>query len=180
MHFNATYFLFFHMKHLQYLKGYPPHTLHQVEVIINEGRLGEILLKRYPQPHNVRTDTALYSYTQALKSEFMQKSQPLGRVSYDNKLQVIQHALGQHHYISRVQGKKLKTVNEIKIASVFRNAPEAFLKMIVVHELAHFKEKEHNKAFYQLCCHMEPNYHQYEFDLRLYLTQLELFGTVYN
>lgn len=168
------------MKHLQYLNGYPPHTLQQVEVIINEGRLGEILLKRYPQPHSIRTDTALYSYTQALKSEFMSKSQPLSRVSYDNKIQVIQHALGQHHYISRVQGKKLKTVNEIKIASVFRNTPEAFLKMIVVHELAHFKEKDHNKAFYQLCCHMEPNYHQYEFDLRLYLTQLELFGAMYN
>lgn len=91
-----------------------------------------------------------------------------------------QHALGQHNYISRVQGAKLKTVNEIKIASVFRNAPEAFLKMIVVHELAHFKEKEHNKAFYQLCRHMEPNYHQYEFDLRLYLTQLDLFGDIYN
>ncbi|WP_410733789.1 YgjP-like metallopeptidase domain-containing protein [Citrobacter portucalensis] len=25
--------------------------------------------------------------------------------------------------------------------------------MIVVHELAHLKEKEHDKAFYQLCCH---------------------------
>jgi len=26
---------------------------------------------------------------------------------------------------------------------------------------------------------MEPNYAQYEFDLRLYLTQLELFGAIY-
>jgi predicted metal-dependent hydrolase len=41
--------------------------------------------------------------------------------------------------------------------------------MIVVHELAHLKEKEHNKAFYQLCCHMEPQYHQLEFDMRLWL-----------
>lgn len=46
--------------------------------------------------------------------------------------------------------------------------------MIVVHELAHLKEKEHNKAFYQLCCHMEPHYHQLEFDTRLWLTQLSL------
>lgn len=45
---------------------------------------------------------------------------------------------------------------------------------------SHFKEKEHNKAFYQLCRHMEPNYHQYEFDLRLYLTQLDLFGDIYQ
>ncbi len=46
--------------------------------------------------------------------------------------------------------------------------------MIVVHELAHLKEKEHNKAFYQLCCHMEPQYHQLEFDTRLWLTHLSL------
>ncbi len=51
--------------------------------------------------------------------------------------------------------------------------PAEFLKMIVVHELAHLKETEHNKAFYQLCTHMAPDYHQLEFDLRLYLTQLE-------
>ncbi|HYG06232.1 MAG TPA: YgjP-like metallopeptidase domain-containing protein, partial [Stenotrophomonas sp.] len=43
-----------------------------------------------------------------------------------------------------------------------------------VHELAHLKESDHNKAFYQLCLHMEPDYHQLEFDLRLYLTQLEV------
>jgi len=56
---------------------------------------------------------------------------------------------------------------------VFRDAPAPFLKMILVHELAHLKEREHNKAFYQLCTHMEPDYFQLEFDLRLYLTHLE-------
>jgi len=49
-----------------------------------------------------------------------------------------------------------------------------FLRMIVVHELAHLKEFEHNKAFYQLCCHMEPDYHQLEFDLRVFLCWREL------
>ena len=48
--------------------------------------------------------------------------------------------------------------------------------MIVVHELAHLREKDHNKGFYQLCEHMEPDYHQLEFDLRLYLTHLEMIG----
>ncbi|HCS64844.1 MAG TPA: metal-dependent hydrolase [Cellvibrio sp.] len=168
------------MSQLKYLTGYPAETLHQVQRIIDDGRLGDLLRQRYPQIHAVRTDNALYQYTQTIKSEYLGKTQPLSRVTYDSKIKVIQHALGQHHYISRVQGAKLKTVNEIKIASVFRTAPEAFLKMIVVHELAHFREKEHNKAFYQLCRHMEPNYYQYEFDLRLYLTQLELFGDIYN
>ncbi|HAL21836.1 MAG TPA: metal-dependent hydrolase, partial [Stenotrophomonas sp.] len=46
------------------------------------------------------------------------------------------------------------------------------LRMIVVHELAHLKEADHNKAFYQLCQHMEPDYLQLEFDTRLYLTEL--------
>jgi UTP pyrophosphatase len=167
------------MPNLKYLNGYSPETLSQVRQLISDGRLQEVLLKRYPQVHQVRTDKQLYDYTMELKSRYMSKAQPLNRVVYDNKIKVIQHALGQHHYISRVQGSKLKTVNEIKIASIFKNAPEAFLKMITVHELSHFREKEHNKAFYQLCCHMEPNYHQYEFDLRLYLTQLDLFGELY-
>jgi predicted metal-dependent hydrolase len=164
---------------LKYLTRYPAATLQQVEQLIRDQRLSEVLLKKYPQPHEVRTEQALYHYTQAIKNHYMSKTAPLRRVTYDNKIKVIQQALGQHHYIHRQQGNKIKAVNEIKIASVFRVAPEAFLKMIVVHELAHFKEKEHNKAFYQLCCHMEPNYHQYEFDLRLYLTQLELFGELY-
>ena len=49
--------------------------------------------------------------------------------------------------------------------------------MIVVHELAHLRELEHNRAFYQLCQHMEPDYAQLEFDLRLYLITLELAKT---
>jgi len=49
--------------------------------------------------------------------------------------------------------------------------------MIVVHELAHLKETEHNKAFYQLCEYMLPDYHQREFDLRLYLTWRDLPAT---
>lgn len=165
---------------LKYLNGYPAETITQVQQIIADERLGEILLKKYPQTHSVRTDKQLYDYTVDLKNQYMSKAQPLNRACYDSKIKVIQHALGQHHYITRVQGNKTKTVNEIKIASVFRVAPEAFLKMITVHELAHFRVKEHDKSFYQLCRHMEPNYHQYEFDLRLYLTHLDLYGELYS
>ncbi len=168
------------MTTLKYLSGYPAETLHQVQQVITDDRLGEVLKKKYPSCHNIRTDKQLYEYTVELKNQFMSKAQPLNRAQYDSKIKVIQHALGQHHYITRVQGSRTKTVNEIRIASVFRVAPEAFLRMIVVHELAHFKEKEHNKSFYQLCRHMEPNYHQYEFDLRLYLTHLDLFGELYS
>jgi predicted metal-dependent hydrolase len=123
------------MTTLKYLNGYSSDTLNKVQTLIDDGQLAEVLLKRYPGIHDVRTDNALYQYTQQIKADFMGKTQPLNRVSYDSKIKVIQHALGQHHYISRIHGGKLKTVNEIKIASVFRKTPEAFLKMIVVHEL---------------------------------------------
>jgi UTP pyrophosphatase len=63
------------------------------------------------------------------------------------------------------KGGKLKAKNEIRISHLFKNVPEPFLRMIVTHELAHLKEKEHNKAFYKLCTHIEPQYHQLEFEV---------------
>ena len=95
-------------------------------------------------------------------------------MAFDNKLHVIRNALGTHTTVSRVQGGKLKAKREIRVASLFKQAPAPFLKMIVVHELAHVKEREHDKAFYALCTHMEPEYHQLELDVRLWLTALEL------
>lgn len=161
------------MQPLKYLAGYPPHVQARVRELLAEDRLGTLLADRYDQPHAVRNDGQLYDYVQALKERHMRKAVPLGKVLYDGKLQVVKHALGTHTTISRVQGSKLKTSREIRIASVFRDAPAEFLKMIVVHELAHLKEAEHDKAFYQLCTHMAPDYHQLEFDLRLYLTHLD-------
>lgn len=163
-----------------YLQGYPADLIARVEPLIRSGTLGDWMLQKYPAAHEYRTDSALYDYTTDLKKQYLGKGMTLNRVQYDNKIQVIKHALGQHHFISRAHGGKLKAVNEIRIASVFRVAPEAFLKMIVVHELAHFREKEHNKAFYKLCCHMEPQYHQLEFDLRLYLTHLDGGDPIYS
>ena len=84
-----------------------------------------------------------------------------------------------HAFVSRVQGSKLKSKNEIRVASLFKNVPKKFLEMIVVHELAHFKEKEHNKAFYNLCTFMMEDYHQVEFDLRVYLLYMDRFGKLY-
>ena len=69
---------------------------------------------------------------------------------------------------------------EIRIASLFKQQAPEFLEMVAVHELAHLREREHNKAFYQLCRHMLPDYDQIEFDLRLLMLQqaLEARGTV--
>lgn len=167
------------MNELKYLAGYPETIINQVIRLLDTNKLGDVLLQRYPVIHDVRSDKALYSYVQALKNEYIRKSQPLSKVVYDDKINVIKHALGLHTFVSRVQGGKLKAKNEIRIASVFKHAPLDFLRMITVHELAHLKEKDHNKAFYQLCNYMEPNYHQLELDMRLYLTEVELNGRLY-
>lgn len=167
------------MHHLKYLAGYAPQITAQVARLVAENRLGSTIVQRYPTLHEVRTDRALYDFTVTIKNEFMRTAQPLSRVAYDGKLHVINNALGTHTFASRVQGGKLKAKHEIRIASIFRDAPLGFLKMIVVHELAHLKEKEHNKAFYQLCEYMEPAYHQLEFDTRLFLTHVEMAGSPY-
>jgi len=164
---------------LKYFAGYSPQLTGQVAQLIAEKRLAEVLLKKYPTPHAIRTDKALYDFTVARKNEFLRNTPPLSKVGYDSKIEVLHHALGVHYFVSRVQGAKLKAKHEIRIAPAFKVAPREFLQMIVVHELAHLKEKEHNKAFYQLCEYMEPAYGQLEFDTRLYLTQLELFGPIY-
>jgi len=161
---------------MKYLAGYPENLTAQVRQLLAQGRLGEVLLAKYPLAHGVRTDKALYDYVMGLKSEFLRSSEPLSKVAFDSKLHVIAHALGTHTTVSRVQGSKLKAKREIRVATLFREGPEEFLRMIAVHELAHIKEKAHDKAFYQLCTHMEPHYHQYEFDLRVYLTHMDAAG----
>lgn len=158
---------------LRYLGGYPPELLARVGELLAQGRLGASLRQRYPQAHEVRTDGALYAYVTDLKGRFMRHAAPLARVQYDNTLHIVRNALGTHTTVARVQGRNLKAKREIRVAGLFRQAPEPFLRMIVVHELAHLKEREHDKAFYALCTHMEPAYHQLEFDVRLWLTALE-------
>ena len=161
---------------MKYLASYPESLKAQVLKLLEQGRLGETLLAKYPHGHGVRTDKALYDYVIQLKNDFLRSSEPLSKVAIDSKLQIIAHALGTHTTVSRVQGNKLKAKREIRVASLFKEVPVEFLRMITVHELAHIKEKAHDKAFYKLCTHMEPHYHQYEFDLRVYLTHVDEVG----
>lgn len=167
------------MHEMKYLAGYSDKLTGQVRQMVTERKLAGFLLGKYPVIHDIRTDRALYDYTMAIKNEFLRNTQPLSKVAYDQKINILNNALGLHTFISRVQGGKLKAKNEIRIGAVFREAPLLFLKMIVVHELAHLKEREHDKAFYRLCEYMEPAYHQLEFDARVYLTHLELAGPLY-
>ena len=156
-----------------YLAGYPANVLAQVQPLIDSGHLGQSLRERYPEAHDVRNDRALIDYVADLKRQFMRSAPPLAKVAFDAKLHILRNALGTHTALSRVQGSQLKAKREIRVASLFKQAPAPFLKMIVVHELAHLRVRAHDKAFYALCTHMEPAYHQLEFDLRLWLTALD-------
>ena len=164
------------MTAFKYLQGYPPHLQQQVMQMVAEDRLGDYLARRYPNRHQVQSDKALYGYTVELKQEYLRSAPAIDKVLYDNRLDLTHRALGLHTAVSRVQGGKLKAKKEIRVAALFKEAAPEFLNMIVVHELAHLREKDHGKAFYQLCTHMEPQYHQYEFDLRLYLTHVDATG----
>ncbi|MBA1321831.1 M48 metallopeptidase family protein [Pseudomonas plecoglossicida] len=162
------------MTDLRYLQAYPPHLQEQVRQMIASDRLGEYLCQRYPARHQVQNDKALYAYAQELKQSYLRSAPNLDKVLFDNRLDLTHRALGLNTAVSRVQGGKLKAKKEIRIAALFKDAAPEFLRMIVVHELAHLRERDHSKAFYQLCQHMEPDYHQLEFDLRVYLTYQEL------
>lgn len=160
-----------------YLAGYPAPLLESVQRLIEQGQLGKVLRQKYPQVHPIRTDKALYDYVLEIKNTYLRNAPQPSKVAFHGKLQAVQNALGIHARIARVQGGKLKTKREIHVASIFREMPPEFLRMIVVHEIAHLKETEHDKAFYQLCQHMEADYFQLEFDLRAYLCYLAAGGT---
>jgi predicted metal-dependent hydrolase len=159
-----------------YLAGYPAERVAEVRQLIGQDRLGAALLRKYPGAHAVRTDKALYDYVHELKGSYLRNAGQISKVAFDSRVHVIRNALGTHTRISRVHGGKLVAKREIQVATLFRDAPLEFLRMIVVHELAHLKEREHDKAFYQLCRHMEPAYFQLEFDLRAYLCHLAAGG----
>jgi hypothetical protein len=152
-----------------FLQHYSPALQDRVRQLQVQGKLGDYIVERYAQQHLIQTDKALYAYCNEIKQKFLRNAPMLDKAHFDNRLSVEHHALGLNTAISRVQGGKLKAKKEIKISSFFKSAPVDFLRMIVVHELAHLKDRHHDKAFYQLCQHMESDYHQLEFDCRVYL-----------
>ena len=164
------------MTALKYLQAYPAHLQDQVRQLIAEGRLGDYLNSVIRSGMRCRATRRCTATRWTLKQEYLRNAPAIDKVLFDNRLDLTHRALGLHTTVSRVQGGKLKAKKEIRIASLFKDAAPEFLKMIVVHELAHFKESDHNKAFYKLCEHMLPGYHQVEFDLRVYLTWRDMQG----
>ncbi|NTS76667.1 M48 family metallopeptidase [Catenovulum sp. SM1970] len=167
------------MEKLPYLSHYPLALQQQIQNLLEQQKLSDYLLQKYPQKHAINSDALLYPYVMDIKNQHMKKSAPISKIIFDKKIKDGSNSLGTHTYAVRVQGSKLKAKNEIRIATWFQHVPIEFLDMIVVHELAHVREKEHNKAFYQLCQHMLPDYHQLELDTRIYLLHDKLIGALY-
>lgn len=103
-----------------------------MRLLIAEGRLAESLERRYPECHDITSAGALYGYVAALKTRHMRSAGPLAEVLYDSRLHLIHQARGTQAAVSRLQGGNLKPRREIRIASLFREAPAPFLWMIVV------------------------------------------------
>jgi predicted metal-dependent hydrolase len=127
----------------------------------------------------VRSDKALYDYVQGAEElSYLRNAGTVNKVLFDNKIHVVRNALGLAQLRSRgcKEAANLRLKHEIRIASMFKQAPDEFLRMIVVHELAHLREREPRQGVLPVVQHMEPQYHQYEFDVRLYLTHMESSG----
>jgi len=151
------------------LGGYPEDLVSKVRDLWQRGELAERVAARYPERHHVTTNRQLYAYVNDLRQRHMKTASGVAKVEYDERLMAVEHALGLHTFASHAHGGRLRAKSGIRIAGVFREAPPEFLRMIVIHELAHLREREHDKAFYRLCESIEPEYHQLELDTRLWL-----------
>ena len=91
---------------LPYLQAYPPSLQQQAMGLVQSGQLGEWLLQRHPQAHQMRSDKALHGYVTGLKTEYMRNAAPLAKVVYDSKLQLVYQALGIHMRSGKNHGGK--------------------------------------------------------------------------
>jgi predicted metal-dependent hydrolase len=74
------------MTTLKYLSAYPAHIQDQVRTLIEQDRLAETLRVRYPERHDVRSDSALYDYVLELKNRHLRTAPPVAKVAYDSAL----------------------------------------------------------------------------------------------
>lgn len=160
------------MDPFSFIQGYSEDLIQQVKDLHSQGKLSGIISKKYPTRHHILSNKQLYDFVYELKNRYMKRSSPIHKVEYHKGVDLI-GALGTHTHRKIQHGQKLKARAEVRISPLLKEAPHDLMRMVVVHELAHLVEKDHNKAFYQLCEHMESDYHQMEFDLRLWLVSRE-------
>ncbi|WP_189338802.1 metal-dependent hydrolase [Chromobacterium amazonense] len=124
------------MPTLKYLPHHPPSLVQQAQALFDAGELPALRRRKYPDPHDVQTDKALYQFVAALKQRYLKNAPLPSKVLYDNQQHPLKGTLDTNTTISRVQGGRLKTKNEIRIAALFRELPLPFLQTIAVRELA--------------------------------------------
>jgi hypothetical protein len=142
------------MTTLHYLNGYPASLLERIHALLEQDQLGVWLERKYPARHDIQTDKALYQYVTELKQRYLKNAPAVAKVQFDNQQHPVKGTLGTNTFVARVQGGKLKSKNEIRIAALFRDAPEEFLRMIVVHELVRTSNSAHDKM-----CKLKKNGH---------------------
>jgi len=154
---------------LSFLESYSEKVQNKIHEIIENNEIEAYLKEEYPDIHKINTDKALFAYAQEIRKKHMKKARPAHKVVFDESDDNVYNALGDNinELILADNGHKIKNV--IRISSLFKDAPAELFHMVVVHELAHLKERDHSKNFYRLCEHMDDDYYQHEFDLRLFL-----------
>jgi hypothetical protein len=93
---------------MKYLIGYSEEIKRQVGLLIEQNKLADVLLHKYPDTHKIKTDKALYVYVVDLKNEYIKNASLPSKVIFDNDIRAIQRALGMHTAISRIQGGNSK------------------------------------------------------------------------
>jgi hypothetical protein len=157
---------------LPYLRGYPPELLQQVRDLLAAAGWPRPWRSGIPRRTTCRTERALYDYVSALKARHMKSARRWRRWPTTRSCTSCATPWARTAPSPRA-GRAAQGQARDPHRRAVQGAPADFLRMIVVHELAHLKEREHDRAFYALCLHMEPHYHQLEFDLRLWLTARE-------
>lgn len=159
----------------KYLRGYSDNIIMSVKKLVDTDKLGLYLKNKYKNVNNCKKDKELYNLAKEIKDKYMKKQKLPEKIFYDNKIELSNQALGLHSYIPVKHGKKYKMKNEIKISSRFKNLPYEFMENVLIHELCHLKEKNHNKAFYNLCRNIDDRYFEKDLDIRIYLTYVDIY-----
>lgn len=72
---------------------------------------------------------ALLAYVEKLETRYLRTAPPLGRVVYDDRVHVVENALGLHVTTTRAHRARLHNRREVRVASLLEDAPPDFLRM---------------------------------------------------
>jgi len=126
-------------------------------------------LKKHPIPHAITDDEKLREYVAGLKKKFRIRGPAVAKIAFDGRMSQDEFLLGQKRSRPAPPARKAPRKVELLVSSKLKRAPLAFLEHVVVHEFAHFKDKEHGKRFLDLCASMQPEFLSVEIDLLWFL-----------